>query len=170
MAAQVPPNIFGNFTGGQFANQVQFSNGLTPGSVVPFSPFFNPSPLLNTAFQPFPWAANALITSNLISLTGGGTPLIQSFPTVSPFTNPFLNLFNPAISAGLGGTPGFQIGGNLPGGAGNLFPITNPPANVPAPTNSLNFLRGFGGQQSLGFNNGFGNLFGGQSSRSLGFF
>jgi len=95
--------IFGGFNGGLFNNNLQFNPGLTPGQVVPSNPAFNPTGILNAFFQPFPFAANSLMTSTQIALAGGGTPLIASFPQVSPFSNPFLNSFNPALSAGLGG-------------------------------------------------------------------
>jgi hypothetical protein len=106
--------IFGGFTGGLFNNNLQFNPGLTPGQVVPSNPAFNPTGILNAFFQPFPFAANSLMTSTQIALAGGGTPLIASFPQVSPFSNAFLNSFNPALSAGLGGiVPGAPQGQNL---------------------------------------------------------
>lgn len=96
--------IFGGFTGGIFNNALNFSPGFLPGQSVPFNPNFNPSPIVNAFFGPsFPWAANSLITTQQIALAGGGTPLIASYPTFSPFTNQFLNAFNPATSSGLGG-------------------------------------------------------------------
>lgn len=138
--------IFGGFTGGLFNNNLGFSPSLLPGQSVPFNPAFNPTPILNTFFQPFPWAANSLVTSNQIALAGGGTPLIASYPTVSPFTNQFLNQFNPALSAGLGGLiPGQQqllgVGGFGAGGG----------------------TAALGGLQSLGIGGGTGALSGLQS-------
>lgn len=103
--------IFGGFTGGLFNNNLGFSPSLLPGQSVPFNPAFNPTPLLNAFFQPFPWAANSLVTSNQIALAGGGPPLIASYPTVSPFPNAFLNQFNPALAAGLGGLVPNALGG-----------------------------------------------------------
>jgi len=103
--------IFGGFTGGLFNNNLGFSPSLLPGQSVPFNPNFNPTPILNAFFQPFPWAANSLVLSNQIALAGGGPPLIASYPTVSPFPNSFLNQFNPALSAGLGGLMPMQAGG-----------------------------------------------------------
>ena len=115
-----PNNIFGGFSGGLFNNNLAFSQGLLPGQTVPNNPAFNPTPILNAFFQPFPWAANSLVTSNQISLAGGGTPLIASYPTVSPFTNAFLNSFNPAVQAGLGGlVPNQTTGTGATTGAGN---------------------------------------------------
>ena len=111
--------IFGGFTGGLFNNNLGFSPSLLPGQTVPFNPNFNPTPILNAFFPPFPWAANSLITSHQIALAGGGPPLIASYPTISPFTNGFLNQFNPALSAGLGGlVPGLGGGFGSLGGAG----------------------------------------------------
>jgi hypothetical protein len=59
-----------------------------------------------------------LVTPNLVSLTGGGTPLIGSYLTISPFTNPLLNLFNPATTPGLGGLPTGGQNNNAAAGAG----------------------------------------------------
>lgn len=114
----IPGGIFGGFTGGLFNNNLGFSPSLLPGQTVPFNPAFNPTPILNAFFQPFPWAANSLVTSNQIALAGGGPPLIASYPTLSPFPNQFLNQFNPALAAGLGGlVPGQQqlFGGGFGG-------------------------------------------------------
>jgi hypothetical protein len=95
--------IFGGFSGGLPNNTLTFNPGLQPGQVVPSSSAFNPTSILQTFFQPFPFAANSLVTSNQIALAGGGPPLIASYPTLSPFPNAFLNLFNPAATPGLGG-------------------------------------------------------------------
>lgn len=130
--------IFGGFNGGLFNNNLQFNPGLTPGQVVPSNPAFNPTPLLNSFFQPFPWAANSLMTSTQIALAGGGTPLIASMPGFSPFSNPFLNLFNPALSAGLGGVvPGApqqqQLGAGLGVGTGVGNGVGTGANGLPAP-------------------------------------
>jgi hypothetical protein len=111
--------IFGGFSGGIPSNTLTFNPGLLPGQVVPSSSAFNPTPILQTFFQPFPFAANSLVTSNQIALTGGGPPLIASYPTLSPFSNAFLNLFNPAATAGLGGlNPNNAAAANPAGQAG----------------------------------------------------
>jgi hypothetical protein len=113
--------IFGSFSGGTPNNNITFNPGLLPGQVVPTSTAFNPTPILNQYFQPFPWAANSLTTSMQIALTGGGPPLIASYPTLSPFSNSFLNLFNPAATQSLGGlNPGAGGTGALNGISGLL--------------------------------------------------
>lgn len=116
MAFPVNGGIFGSFSGGTPSNTLMFSPGLQPGQMVPSSSAFNPTPILNAFFQPFPYAANSLMTSTQIALAGGGPPLIASYPTLSPFSNSFLNLFNPAATPSLGGLP--------PGTGGAAAPAT----------------------------------------------
>jgi len=153
--------IFGSFLagGGNPSNTLIFNPGLLAGQVVPSSTAFNPTAILQTFFQPFPYAANSLVTSNQIALAGGGPPLIASYPTMSPFSNAFLNMFNPAASAGLGGlTPGVTgtfnpIGTAGLGGFGSLAGLGG--------FNSLASLGGFGSQ------GGFGGFGGGGSFGSL---
>ncbi len=146
----IPPTnggIFGSFNGGIFNNGLQFNPGLTPGQVVPSNPAFNPSGLFPAFFGSFPWAANSLMTSTQIALTGGGTPLIASFPQVSPFSNAFLNTFNPALSAGLGGI--------MPGAAQTTgtAPATGTTANagtsIGATGSNLGALASLGGLGTL---------------------
>lgn len=98
--------IFGSFTGGTPTSTLQFNQGLLPNQVVPSSTAFNPTPILNTYFQPYPYAADSLVTSDMIALTGGGTPLIASYPTLSPFVNSFMNMFNPAVTTNQATTTG----------------------------------------------------------------
>lgn len=140
--------IFGSFLtgGGNPSNTLIFNPGLLAGQVVPSSSAFNPTPILQTFFQPFPYAANSLVTSNQIALAGGGPPLIASYPTLSPFSNAFLNLFNPAASAGLGGL--------RPGSAATINPIGT------AGLSGFGSLAGLGGLQALNRLGGFGTLLG----------
>jgi hypothetical protein len=168
----VTGNIFGGFTGGIFNNNLGVAPGLLPGQAVPFNPNFNPTPILNQFFQPFPWAANSLVTSMQISLAGGGTPLIASYPTISPFTNPFLNMFNPAVASGLGGLPPNTGQGNLVAGGGandlSRLGLGNRNTNVRntnnlAARNNLAAMSGFGlanvnSFASFGGFGGFGNF------------
>lgn len=125
MAFPTSGSIFGAFGGGTPSNTLQFSPGLQPGQIVPSSSAFNPTPILNAFFQPFPYAANSLMTSTQIALSGGGPPLIASYPTLSPFSNSFLNLFNPAATPGLGGlvpgAGGTQQGATAPANAGGAL-------------------------------------------------
>ena len=141
--------IFGSFLqgGGNPSNTLIFNPGLLAGQVVPSSTAFNPTPILQMFFQPFPYAANSLVTSNQIALAGGGPPLIASYPTLSPFSNAFLNMFNPAATRGLGGlTPGFNGATINPIGTAGL--------------SGFGSLAGLGGLQALNRLGGFGTLLG----------
>ena len=151
--------IFGGFSGGTPSNTLQFNQGLLPGQVVPSSSAFDPTPILNTFFQPFPYAANSLVTSNMIALSGGGTPLIASYPTLSPFSNSFLNLFNPAATSSLGGLTGASTtpgANNLTSLLSSITGAANPSARatttIPTATNAggNGALSGLGGLQGLG--------------------
>jgi len=145
--------IFGGFSGGLPNNTLTFNPGLLAGQVVPSSSAFNPTPILQTFFQPFPFAANSLVTSNQIALSGGGTPLIASYPTLSPFPNAFLNLFNPAATQSLGGLlPGAGAAQN-PIGAAGLSPFAGGNAG-------LGSLAGLGGLSGLNGLAGLNGLLG----------